>query len=169
MATQCPTGRYLGRVENQRFLQSQQRGTLGFCLTSRIQKNLDEPDAQLKPFFRETTLWITENTVKRVLHDLHTLGYAGDSLEGVDPDSPNFHNFTGQEIELICTHESNGKGDTFERWSLAAAAKPNLENKTKLREFDRILAKSQGHANGSAADEKAVDDFNQVTDADVPF
>jgi hypothetical protein len=36
-------GRYLVRIQHQRFLESQQRGTLGFSLTFLVQKNLDEP------------------------------------------------------------------------------------------------------------------------------
>jgi hypothetical protein len=157
MATYFDPGRYLVRIEHQRFLESQRRGTLEFCLTFRVQKNLDKPDTRVKSFLRNTTWWITENTVKRVMRDLRTLGYSGDSLAGLDPDYQDFYDFSGQEIELICTHESNEKGDVFERWSLAATAKPNLENKSKLREFDRLLAKSRGHANGSAADDNAVD------------
>jgi hypothetical protein len=30
------------------------------------------------------------------------------------------------EIELICTHEANGKGELFEHWSLQSS-KPNLK------------------------------------------
>jgi hypothetical protein len=167
MATDFAPGRYLVRVENQCFTESQQKKTLGFRLTFRVQTNLDEPDARVKPFSRDITWWISEKNFKRVLQDLHTLGYAGDSLAGVDPDSKSFHGFFGQEIELACTHETGEKGGVFERWGLPAdkpVGQPGLKDKSRLQRFDQILARSQGHRNDAA------DDLSQgITDADVPF
>jgi len=160
-------GRYRCRIEDQCFCESQQKGTLGFRLTFRISANLDEPDETVKPYLRNMTLWITERNVKRVLGDLGKLGYNGGSLEGVHPDNPDFYDFSGQEIELVCTHENGDKGGVFERWGLPAGktvVQPSLKDKSKLRRFDQILARSQGHRNDTA------DDLNQgISDDDVPF
>jgi hypothetical protein len=133
--THFEPGRYLGRVEKQQFVESK-NGTPGFRLTVRIVENLEEPDATVKPSLRNMTWWITPKTKTWVWRDLHTLGYTGDELDGIDPDNKGFHDFGGQEIELTCKHEVNQTGDTFECWSLSFG-NMKLMDKSKLRHFDR--------------------------------
>jgi hypothetical protein len=168
MAVQFEPGRYAVRIENQYFTESPQKGTLGFGLTFRVQKNLDQPDQPLKPFSREWVQWVTEATLKRVLHNLHVLGYAGDSLAGVDPDTAGFHDFRGLEVELTCVHEKDAKGEVFERWNLPSA-KTNLKDKTQLRRFDRLLANHAGEAVAVRAADAGETASDGVTDDDVPF
>ena len=55
MANVYKPGRYCGRVENQRFVESR-KGTPGFCLTVRLQSNLDDPSAEVKPYLRDVTM-----------------------------------------------------------------------------------------------------------------
>jgi hypothetical protein len=160
-------GRYLVRIKGQYFTESQVKGTLGFSLVFRVQRNLDQPDQPVKPFLRECVQWITDNTVKRVLHNLHALGYPGDSLAGVDPDTNGFYNFSNREIEVICTHEKD-KGETFERWSLPFG-KSNLQDKTQLRRFDRLLGNHAGEVVAIRAADAGETSSDGITDDDVPF
>jgi hypothetical protein len=144
---------------NQCFIESAQKGTLGFTLSFRVLASLDQPETPIKSFQRDTTLWITDKTVKRVLHELHNLGYPGVTLSGVDPDTPGFHDFRDLEINLICQHEHGGD-EVYERWSLETA-RANLENKWQLRRFDRMLNPKPPRANGDAQ--------GGITEGDVPF
>jgi hypothetical protein len=85
MRTQFEPGRYAVRIVDQRFVESAQKGTLGFCLTFRIVKRLDRPEVPVKPALRDITWWVTEKTVVRVLQDLRTLGYRGSTLQRRGP------------------------------------------------------------------------------------
>jgi hypothetical protein len=105
------------------------------------------------------TWWLTEKTVIRARDDLRTLGYPGSTLTGVDPDTEGFHDFTHQEIELMCIHETDLNGFLVERWKLRAGSR-RLADKTKLRELDRVLARG---INGRAPEGYVA------TDADVSF
>jgi hypothetical protein len=136
--TQNDEGRYLVRITNQCFTSSKQKGTLGFVLTFRPVRRLDRPESPAKPFQRDTTLWITDRTLKRVLHQLHELGYEGADLKGVDPDTKGFHDFRDLEIELTCSHEPGSTGEIYEQWSFESSQQ-NLADKTLLRHFDRLL------------------------------
>lgn len=161
MATQFAPGRYLVRVRNQKFIESSQKGTPGFLLEFSVLQSLDKRALPTKPFGKALTMWITENNAQRVLHDLQSLGYKGKTLEGVDPDTAGFHDFSGADIELECSHEDTETG-RFERWSVPA--RPSLKDKSKLRQIDRMLAATpaptpiNGGANNLA-----------ITDDDVPF
>jgi hypothetical protein len=163
MATQFEEGRYQVRIVNQRLTKSKLKGTLEFTLDFRVLHNLDQPELSVKSYQRDTTLWITDKTAKRVLHELHVLGYAGRDLRGVDPDTEGFHNFRDQEIELVCVHESNGGGEIFERWNLQSN-KANLQDKSLRSHFDCLLNGEPERVNGGA---EVMD--HGLTDDDVPF
>jgi hypothetical protein len=162
MATQFQEGRYQVRIVNQRFIESPVKKTLGFTLTFRVVSNLDQPEApHIKSYQREVTWWITEKTVKRFLHVLRALGYTGTTISGVHPDTKDFHDFRGQEIELTCKHERNEKDEVFEQWSFENS-KPNLEDKSQLGYFDRLLSDDGRSVNGDA-------ETVSISDSEVPF
>jgi hypothetical protein len=138
MSTQFDAGRYRVRITDQYFTESRQKNTPGLLLTFRILQNLDDPKASVKPYLRNTTLWITERTKPRVLHQLHELGYEGDTFAGVDPDTEGFHDFAGVETDMVCTHEAGNRG-TFEQWELDCNGNgrpPRLKDKSSLRRLD---------------------------------
>jgi hypothetical protein len=83
------------------------------------------------------------------MQDLYVLGYYGRTLSGVDPDTPDFHDFRDLEIEVVCCHEQAQDGKMWERWRLRTNNQ-NLADKSKLRQLDRILA---SHTNGGTADD----------------
>jgi hypothetical protein len=161
MPTQFREGRYRVRILNQCFTASGQKGTLGFVLTFRVLCQLDQPESPVKPYQRDAILWVTHRTVKRVLDQLHQLGYEGADLSGVDPDTEGFHDFRDTEVVATCSHEPNGKGEVYEQWSLEVG-KQNLKDKTLLCHFDRLLALE--HEMATVGAEKTG-----ITNDDVPF
>jgi hypothetical protein len=161
MFVQFDAGRYRVRIQDQCFVESRQKGTPGFLLSFRVLENLDNPEAPVKSYLRNTTLWITERTKPRVLHQLHELGYKGSTLSGVDPDNPGFHSFADVEAEMVCTHETTDRG-TFERWELGSNGGGNkpqkLRDKSILRQLDGEVDQSLVVATEAG-----------VTDDDIPF
>ena len=156
---QFQPGRYRVQITDQRFTQSSQKKTVGFTLSFRVLSRLDQPEESVKAYRRDLTLWITNGTYKRVMHSLRDLGYEGKNLSGVDPDKEGFHEFRDQEIEVECTHESNGKGEVFEQWDLVTG-KPKLEDKSLLRYFDNLLEpelkpEPEPMSNGGISDDDA--------------
>jgi hypothetical protein len=156
--TQFARGRYRVQITDQRFVESSQKKTVGFNLGFRVLSSIDRPEEQVPRYRRELVLWVTEKTFRHVLHALYSLGYAGTTLSGVDPDTEGFHQFRGMEVEVDCSHESSTRGELFERWELAGS-KPKLEDKSQLHHFDRLLN----------PESEPVGDGVGVTDDDVPF
>jgi hypothetical protein len=157
--TQFDQGRYRVRITDQCFTESTQKGTLGLVLAFRVLSNLSQPDAPVKQFQRDTTLWITDKTAKRVLDDLHGLGYLGTTLSGVHPATEGFHDFRDLEIEMTCKHEPNERGEVYEQWNLDSS-KPKLKDRGKLQYFDDLLRANGGHGAAGVAG---------IADNDVPF
>jgi hypothetical protein len=131
-------GRYLCRITNQYFGKSQNTGTLKFCLVVRILESLGDPRDPCRQMTREINEWLSRRTLDRVMRDLRALGYDGADLSGLDPDKPGFHDFRGQETEVLCEHEQDLDGNLWERWKLCGPPR-KLQDKSQLRELDRLL------------------------------
>lgn len=164
MSALCQEGRYLAQITAQYFGKSPEKGTPSFNFGIRILKNLDQPEAPSEPLVRELTWWIAEKTSKWVLSDLQKLGYPGKTLVGLDPQTPGFHNFVGQEIEVFCAHE-NYKDKPRERWSVRMGRQDPLDT-SEIRALDRMMAAQTKAANGAPV---VPQDPMEITDADVPF
>jgi hypothetical protein len=109
--------------------------------------------------------------VKRVLDELHILGYPGLTLSGVDPDTEDFHDFRDLEIDVFCQHEA-GLNGTFERWCLRIPKQQGLKDRSELDRLDRVLAGENGGAEkapGAAADAVGIERSYEIDDSDVPF
>jgi hypothetical protein len=145
--TAVPTpGNYLARVVHQYFGESKKKGTLKFALGIQIFQDLDN-DSLCMQFEREIYWWITEKSLPWVMYDLRVLGYQGQTLSDLDPDTTGFHNFHGLELEVSCNYEKCLDGEVRERWKLTAR-RENLRDKSRLRQFDRILGGTNGRATG---------------------
>ena len=150
MTANTTIGNYLARVTHQYFGESKQKATLKFVLGIQIFQDLSNPGIACVQFEREVCWWITEKSLRFVMQDLCALGYEGQTLSGVDPDTAGFHDFRAQEVEVCCFYEKGPDGRLWERWKLLARY-VNLSDKSKLREFDRILT---GNTNGTNADRR---------------
>lgn len=121
---------------------------------------------------------ITEKTIEYFAEDLKALGFTGASFKDLDPATPNFYDFKGQDVDMFCVHEKNQDGDGLrEKWGVARQGgalevKP-LEAK-KVRDLDNLYGKHlkglKAAAPKVAASPVAVMDNGQgITDDDVPF
>jgi hypothetical protein len=153
-------GRYSCRITDQYFGKSQNTGTLKFCLVVLIVENLDDPDNPCRQMTREVNQWLSRRTLDRVMRDLRSLGYDGADLSGLDPDKHGFHDFRGQETEVLCEHEQDLDGNLWERWKLCGPPR-KLQDKSQLRELDRLL---RGNAVADTDHDRA-----DVSDEEVPF
>jgi hypothetical protein len=160
MLPQFPEGLYLAKVINQYFTTSSQKETTGFCLQTRILKSLDNPDDKCGAL-RVITFWLTDNTYMRVFRELKSLGFDGDSLEDLDPDSESFHDLSQREIHLKCTHEEDQNGELREKWNLHLE-RPPLQDKSALRRFNRMWQQKRGRVDNDAKETDPVS-----TEADV--
>jgi hypothetical protein len=160
MSTQFDPALYRIRIIDQCFVESRQ-GTPGLSLTFKVIQNLDNPEAPVKSYKRSLTLWVSEKTRSRVMHQLHQLGYEGDTFTGVDPDTKGFHSFAETETDAVCAHESNDRG-TFEQWTLASNGGGNKPQKLRDKSILRRL-------DGEEVDQGLVAPEADITDDDVPF
>jgi hypothetical protein len=116
---------------------------------------------------------ITEKTIQYFTEDLKALGFKGESFKDLDPDTEGFHNFTGKNVEMWCSHKSHPDGVLREEWSVARAVgslevKP-LERK-KVRELDNLFGKHlMGLKVASVAEQAAPGGGLDISDDDVPF
>lgn len=122
---------------------------LRFKVAAKIIGDEEEPVTQYeRTCFRS----ITEKTIPYFLEDLKTLGFEGGSFRELDPNTANYHSFKGAQVDMICNHEADQKGEPRERWSIrqlggAIEVKP-LEPK-KYRELDNLFGKALKEACGA--------------------
>lgn len=97
---------------------------------------------------------ITENTINYVIDDLQQLGYNRDGFQYLDPAAQNAHNFAGQDIEVVCAHESY-QGKDKERWSFGWAGGGSLQLKPlendDVRKLNALFGKRLMSAKTAAA------------------
>jgi hypothetical protein len=143
-------GRYLVEVTDQGFSEAK-TGTPQFVLRFKVLGTPDpdgdpqgfEPDSMQyeRTFYRA----ITEKTIPYLTDELAILGFQGTSFRELDKSTPNFHDFTGLRVEMICKHENDREGVLRERWSLSIrGAAPTLEpmEQSKLRKLDTLFGAS---------------------------
>jgi hypothetical protein len=160
-------GRYLVRGVGQEFAEAS-TGTPQFELRVLVLSCVEPFNDSVPQFQRTLYMYLTEKARGRTLHDLHVLGYPGESLSGVDPDNAErFFSFTGREFELLCKGEPDLQGKRRERWSVPPVKRPLA--KDKLREMDRQMARERQKANGPVTAAVAPPPSDGVTEEDVPF
>jgi len=145
-----------------------------------------EPDNQ--QYERTMYQVLNANTAKFAIENIRKLGFDGDSFVLLDPDTPGFHNFAGEEFQMWCSHDFyNGKES--EKWTVATGSsefkieKP-LEKKD-LRGLDNLFGKelkaapkvarqttapqAVKNASSVAVAEPPDADFGGISDDDIPF
>jgi len=127
----------------------------------------------VKQYERSHYRTITDKTAQYFAQDLRALGYQHQTFKLLDPSTPGFHDFAGQQVEMVCNHEPDQKGELRERWgvvSSGAAVKPLSQQ--KLRELDNLFGKhlKSAPAASSAAPTAPVNASPfEITDDDIPF
>lgn len=121
MSMEFDTGSYTAKILDQGFATAK-TGNQQFFLTIEpiyegTGSEVTELPRQLRGKKRTIFRTITDNTVERFAQDLRSLGYTGDSFDGVDPETKGFHSFKDQEVPVVCKENSFG-GNVNERWEL---------------------------------------------------
>lgn len=138
-------GLYLAKVAGQMLSKSSNKGTDQFVLTfypiaeidRETREHYDCEDGERSLFF-----YLTENTIKRVVEDLRSLGFDRNSFLDLDPSTPNHFSFVDKEIEVECDLETY-EGKERERWRLAGAGGMQLKpmEDSDKRRLDALFGK----------------------------
>ncbi len=115
-------GKYLGKVVSQA-LGKTKNGNDQFVLTFVVQGKIDpaDPDGALiecEKYERTVFRVFTPKTIEYIVNDLRTLGFEGGSFSLLDPETPSYHDFTGQEFAFTCEHDTYD-GQEREKWGIA--------------------------------------------------
>ena len=132
-------GLYKCRITNQGFNEAS-TGTAQFWLKFDVLEQIEPFSDILEKFSRTIYFPITARTADRVMHDLHSLGFKGDSFDGVDPREDGYHSFVGKEIELTCSHEDDRNHQPRERWALRGVGMGRPLANDKVRMLNRLLS-----------------------------
>lgn len=132
---------------------------------------------------RTMYLYITEKTMEFFSEKMRTLGFGGDSLGQLDPESPNHVSFVGNQFDAYCKHEPGQKGGMREVWDVSrgsSALDVVPVAAKKLRQLDQLFGRAVGKqapgrtAKGAgstppAAPPAVYSDDTEITDDDIPF
>lgn len=126
---------------------------------------------------RSVYMPLTEKTMSWVAPNLVKLGFKGEKVSELDPDSPNHQSFVGDQVDLWCSHRDDGKGGWQESWGISNQGqqreKVALDIK-KTRQLDSLFGKAlRANAPPPQVQTKASPVVNQhsqeITDDDIPF
>ena len=163
-------GRYVCKVVEQGLGESS-TGNPQFVLRFIVLKRVDPADpsrmipvpAQYKRTYYRS---ITEKTIQYFTRDLNALGFQSGTFKELDPNTEGFHDFTGQEVDMLCAHKRGLNGQLREEWSVARAGsslKVKPLEKKKVRELDNLFGK---HLKELKAATDAVPAAGQTAPAD---
>lgn len=175
-------GPYIGEILQQG-LTTASTGTVQFVLRVKV---LGVPAGDgytpnRQQYERSIYMALTEKTESFVVPILQKLGFHGGSLATLDPGHPQHQSFLGDQVDLWCSHNDDGKGGTREQWSVSMeGAQRELVpvDPKKLRQLDALFSKSfsgskakPARAKEEPAPEKAyfTADSQEITDDDIPF
>jgi hypothetical protein len=136
-------GRYRARVTSQWFEEAN-TGTPTFVLRFQVLNGIAPFNDSLPSMERTAYISLTEKTVERVIENLRSIGFKGQSFLELDPGVEGFHNFAGKEIEVHCRHEPDQVNQMRERWSLRVENRKPPFDKQKLRQLDQFMARRRG-------------------------
>jgi hypothetical protein len=176
-------GRYVCKVTEQA-LSEAKTGTPQFVLRFRVLGIVTGPDSydlddERDQHERSHYRSITDRTIDYFLRDLSTLGFKGNSFSLLSPQTPGFHNFVGQEVEMTCDHEGER-----EKWSVArqqgdaSSGRPEIKSldSKKVRDLDNLFGKSLKSLSPQSQDKPAgrrvpppPPQQQTVGDDDIPF
>ena len=163
-------GVYLGEILEQAIV-SAHTGTPQFALRFLVVSYADGSPVT-RQYERKFYRSITEKTASYLLNDLKVLGFTGNDLQQLEPQSPNGQDFTGKQIPFYCSHEDGQNGGTRERWSIARSVKPIQGDPVSAATFRKLNA-LLGFRPAASTQPVAAGRFNEkgveITDEDVSF
>lgn len=142
-------GTYIGRITNWG-LSKAKTGTPQFFVSfqplGRIDQSRPDDMNNLIPcadFERTVFRAITEKTVEYFAKDLTQLGYPHSTFDYLDREHPQAHDFDGQEIRVLCKHDSY-MGKEKEKWEFAWSGDgftPTSIDRTGVKELNAMFGK----------------------------
>jgi hypothetical protein len=146
MAPAYQPGRYMIKISAQGFSESSEKKTPFFFLegTPVGEKSTDGQFYETAVKYPRTIrMYVTDGTFERVHSDIKKLGWPGGKFSTLDPNSPGFHSFIDQEIEVECKHEASIKNDgtMSEKWELPYEGKPREATASDARLASKLDAK----------------------------
>jgi hypothetical protein len=166
-------GLYVGECIEQG-LQKASTGTPQIVFKVKI---LGEPDGQggynpcTQQYQRTIYMPLTAGTASFVTEALERIGFRGTSFAALDPSSPAFQDFKGEQFELWCAHKEYN-GDYSEKWSISTGGKSKADvvplSKQEMRALDNLFGKNlKGKAAQPASGKTLVDHAREVPPADA--
>jgi hypothetical protein len=158
-------GCYKVRVMSQMFAEAS-TGNLMFVLKFNVLECKEPFNDNLPQYERKAFFTVTDKTYLRVIEeDLRAIGFKGRTLQQLHPNTPGFHDFSGKELEMYCTHDKDQAGELRERWLTRS---DGLRPLTGMAKLDRLDAKFGRKVNDRES-APAVAEPAGITDDDVPF
>jgi hypothetical protein len=166
MSTYYDVGSYRVKITGQLFTEAASSGNPQFVLKFKVLERLEPANDNLQQYERKTYFTITDKTYERLLRLLQAIGFPGDKLVMLDPSTKGFHDFTGLELEMYCSHATDKSGKAFERWDTrrGESLKP-LSSMSKIKHLDAQFARKP--VNGQKAALAPVNALG-ITEDDVP-
>ena len=147
MAVVYQNGKYYGRITDQAFGKSKNKGTpeiqIRFAVLGGI--NPADPCGELLSVpqgERTAYLYITEKTAEYVARDLAAIGYSSEGFGRLDPNTEGYCNLTGHEAEFYCQSEMY-EDEEREKWSVArdTALQSTPLDAKEVRQLDALYGK----------------------------
>jgi hypothetical protein len=120
-----PEGKYVCEILDQALAETSNKNPQ-FVLKFKVLGTVDPKDpnsyiAHPTQLERHYYRVFTENTMRFALDELEVLGFVGDaeSFSQLDPRTPNFVDFSGKQIDMICSHKPDQQNAPREEWSIA--------------------------------------------------
>lgn len=107
-------GTYDARIVGQRFGETP-NGSAYFALEIEPLRATGANSFPEQVYNREVSLFVTEKAAQYTIEKLRSLGFTGTKFAQLDPSHPQFHDFAGTEVAVVCS--INDKG--YDQWDLA--------------------------------------------------
>lgn len=148
------SGDYLMKITNQGFGKNKTGSDFFFLEGEPVAMLRDGSEFSVQPYPRTIKLTITDKTVKFVIDKLVAIGWPGGRWGTLDPVESGFHDFSGQELQVVCTKEPgvDDSGKLYEKWDLPFGGGEKIESDPSVsRKLDQMFGKSAAAAKKPAA------------------
>ena len=168
-------GTYRCRVSGQGFFKldnDKKTEYFGLTVVPLGRLNPTDPDGPLTPcedWPRTVRLWLTAKAVEITGNQLMELGWDGERFVDLDPAPDGFHDFSNQEVTLVCTREQVGT-KVYDNFSFPRSSKPVGSGPEPDPEIAIKLDRLMGNKSKPKAKAKKAAAPQEVpADDEVPF
>lgn len=170
-------GYYQGEITQQAMTKAS-TGTPQLVLRFRV-LSFSDGSAVPRQYERTSYRAITEKTMQYVEKDLDALGFKGNSLRLLDPNTPGYISLVGTKAEFQCRHENDQHDEPREKWGVAWPAPGSNQGQAiegapvdaaTYRQLDALFGRNRPTPQAQPQTvSRAVTAANPITDEDIPF